>query len=131
MIFEKGSYENTANKQNKTYKMEYEFDIQIGETYRATNECGSSLEFKVIKINKKTVKIEYSYEKMVDGEVASVYTDVRNYPKQQFFNEIYLQQQLDESEERCECCGKVLESEEELDYIFEAGVNVWKDSDSD
>ena len=120
MIFEKGSYENTANKQNKTYKMEYEFDIQIGETYRATNECGSSLEFKVIKINKKTVKIEHTYE--------NIHTMVTNYPKQKFFNEIYMQQQLDECEERCECCGKVLE---ELDYIFEAGVNVCKECDSD
>ena len=112
-------------KQNKplTHTMEHSFDIEVGFTYIGTNDCGNFLEFKVIKENKKTVKIEYTYE---DKEPV-----VRNYPKQQFFDEIYLKQQIDENVETCECCGKLLDTEEELDYIFEAGVNVCKDCDSD
>ena len=108
------------DKQRKTKqnKMEYEFDIDVGETYIATNECGNWLEFKVLKVNKKSVKIEYTYE---DKEPW-----IRRYPKQQFFNEIYLKQQQDENVETCEMCGKLLDTEEELDYIMEVGCNVCK-----
>lgn len=96
--------------------MEHEFKVELNYQYTGTNECGNHLEFVVLKENKKTFRVLYTYEDKEPWE--------RLYPKQQFFNEIYLKQQIDENVETCECCGKLLDTEEELEYIMEVGYNV-------